>query len=127
MLQSTLTQSIQITIGKNNITVDSLPWMPHASFKGVYLKHLITGNETDRLASFHLVRVDPGCALDQHIHPGKWELHEVLQGQGIARVGEEEINYIPGRIAIIPENTPHQIMAGETGLLIMAKFFPALL
>jgi quercetin dioxygenase-like cupin family protein len=55
-------------------------WNAHPAFKGVYLKHLITGTETNGQFSAHIVKVEPGCILDTHIHAGKTEIHEVIVG-----------------------------------------------
>jgi quercetin dioxygenase-like cupin family protein len=117
----------QITIAEKEVNPQSIPWTPHAAFPGVALKHLITGAENGGLASFHLVRVDPGCALKEHTHPGQWELHEVVAGSGTAILNGHSVPYASGSMALIPRNSPHQVTAGDEGLLILAKFFPALL
>ena len=36
-----------ITVNKENINVDSIPWVPHHIFEGVYMKDLITGEKTE--------------------------------------------------------------------------------
>ena len=102
------------------------PWVPHPSFEGVHLKHLIKGADTGGQLSCHLVRVEPGKALQSHTHEGQWELHEVVEGQGTARLGETEIPYHPGRMTVIPQNAPHSVQAGDQGVVLLAKFFPAL-
>ena len=107
--------------------VGDLPWNPHASFKGVYLKHLITGKETDNRLSCHIVKIEPGCVLDTHVHDGKIEIHEVVAGSGKMYLDGREIAYSQGKICIIPANMPHKVVAGKEGMYILAKFTPSLL
>ena len=104
----------------------ALPWNAHPSFAGVALKHLVTGTDTDGALSCHLVRIDPGCRLASHVHAGQWELHEVVCGSGTAGLDGKDMEYRPGVIAVIPKGAPHEVTAGEEGLCLFAKFFPAL-
>ena len=102
-------------------------WNAHPAFKGVYLKHLITGAETQGQFSAHIVKVEPNCVLDTHIHAGKTEIHEVIVGTADCLIDTKRVAYKPGDIAIIPNDTVHKVVAGEGGLYLMAKFYPALL
>ncbi len=104
-----------------------LAWNPHAAFKGVYLKHLITGDKTGGQLSCHIVRIDPGCTLETHSHDSQWELHEVISGNGTAVLDKKTNPYHPGRSAVIPKDCPHSVQAGQEGLTLLAKFFPALI
>ena len=104
-----------------------IQWTPHPKFGGVYLKHLIKGAATEGKVSCHLVRVDPGCMLDEHVHAGEWELHEVIGGEGECSMGFEEVRYRPGCTAVIPQGTRHKVVAGSNGLVLLAKFFPAMI
>ena len=73
-------------IFKNAIyAAKDLKWNPHASFPGVLIKHLIRGDATGGRLSCHIVRVEPGYSLQEHIHEGKLELHEVVSGNGSAK------------------------------------------
>ena len=123
-------QSIQqgqiFTMGQT-LTVQDLPWHDHPAFQGVALRHLITGKQTDGKFSSHLVRVKSGCKIGDHIHEGKWELHEVICGQGNCRIEAAEIPYAKGVTAVIPADLPHSVKAAETDLYLLAKFIPALL
>jgi len=107
--------------------VGNLPWNPHASFKGVYLKHLVVGKDTDNKLSCHIVKIEPQCVLDTHFHDGKIEIHEVVSGSGKMNLDGKEIDYTPGKICIIPANIPHKVVAGKEGMYILAKFTSALL
>jgi len=102
-------------------------YIPHKSFNGVYLKHLVNGAMTDGRTSSHLVKVEPFCSLKTHTHPEQFEIHEVIQGTGECLIAEKQLRYTPGTVTVIPQNTPHSVTAGENGLYILAKFSPALL
>lgn len=100
---------------------------PHPKFKGVYIKNLVTGDMTNNQLSCHLVKVEPYCTLDTHIHENNLEIHEIIYGTATCYIGENKINYNVGTIGIIHANVSHKVEAGENGLYILAKFTPALL
>ncbi len=107
--------------------ISEIEWVNHQEFKGVHLKHMIKGSDTNGLFSSHLVKVDPGCALETHCHGEQTELHEVIEGQGFLCLAEETIDYHTGKFAVTPKGIEHRIEAGKKGLVLLAKFFPALL
>jgi len=110
-------------------TVDakSLPWNEHATFKGVYLKHLVKGEMTGGRLSCHLIHIKAGHAIGDHIHPDKYELHEVISGTARGNVDGKSFVYEPGVVAVMPEGVRHGIEADEEDVYLLAKFFPALL
>ncbi|MCX5811811.1 MAG: cupin domain-containing protein [Proteobacteria bacterium] len=103
-----------------------IPWNQHPVFKGVFLKHIVKGTDTEGMLSCHMVRIDPNAILEEHAHENQWELHEVIEGNGKFVLESKETPYHPGRMGIIPKGTKHKVMAGENGLILLAKFFPAL-
>lgn len=107
--------------------VAEVPWKAHPAFAGVFLKHLLTGADSGGTFSCHLVRIDPGKEIGDHLHEGKSELHEVVQGSGFCQVSGQNLEYVPGVSALMPPDTRHRIVAGDEGLWLMAKFVPALL
>ena len=107
--------------------IGNLEWVQHPACKGVFLKHLIKGSDSENSLSCHLVKVEPGAVLAAHIHDPQWELHEVIAGSGSCVLGDKEIAYAPGSMAVIPQRVTHSVKAGEHGLMWLAKFFPALL
>lgn len=111
----------------NRLLINELKWNEHPVFKGVFLKHLITGSQTNGQLSSHLVKINPGCQIGTHNHIGKTETHEVVEGSGYCSVEEKEFRYLPGYVVLIPADLNHQVTADEKGLVILAKFFPALL
>ena len=109
-------------------TVDfkNLPWNPHPTFKGVALKHIVTAADTNGQFSYHLVRINPGCKIGNHIHATQLETHEVISGFGECINNGKTIDYQPGTITILPATIPHEVTAGDQGLYLFAKFMPAL-
>jgi quercetin dioxygenase-like cupin family protein len=107
--------------------IEKLPWNPHPKFQGAFIKHLITGADNDNLASCHLVRVNPGCQLTDHIHEKEWEYHHILEGEGTGYLDGRPMVYEAGKIAVIPKGANHKVVAGPDGILILATFLPALL
>ena len=104
-----------------------IPWNEHPKFKGIFIKHIIKGIDTDGMLSCHMVRIDPNAILEDHLHDNQWELHEVIEGEGKFVLESKETLYNPGRMGIIPKGARHKVVAGENGLILLAKFFPALM
>jgi quercetin dioxygenase-like cupin family protein len=120
-------QEGQIFSAEQEENTKDLPWNEHPKFHGVALKHLITAKDSGGNFSSHLVRVNRGCEIGNHIHEGKWELHEVLSGRGKCLIDHKEVEYRAGIMATIPADIPHAVKATETDLYILAKFIPPLL
>ena len=108
-------------------SVDGQDWTPHPVFGGVWMKHLIKGEDTGGLLSCHLVRVEKGCEIGAHIHEASLELHEVLSGEGVCRMDGRDTEYLPGTCMVIPAGESHTVEARGCELRLMAKFTPALL
>ena len=116
-----------ITTTEKTMEMYNLKWNEHKSFKGVFLKHLVTGQNTKGALSCHLVKVNPHCCLDTHTHEGILEIHEVIYGTGFLILDKESVEYSVGSLAVIPADTNHKVTSGKDGLYILAKFSPALL
>lgn len=116
----------RLVIPEKTIMFEQIEWSKHPTFEGVELKHIVTGNDTEGQFSYHLVRIAPGKAIKNHIHETQLETHEVIAGSGICMNDEKELNYEAGLISIIPAKIPHEVVAGEDGLYLFAKFMPAL-
>ena len=115
-----------ITTPDATIQADAIDWNPHPDFAGVYLKHLVRGESTNGQLSCHMVRIDPGCTLETHTHATQWELHEVIDGAGLCHLDGSMVRYGAGQMTVIPCGTPHAVTAEGEGLVLLAKFFPAL-
>ena len=101
-------------------------WIDHPVYEGVSLKHLLTSADTEGCFSYHLVRIAPGASIGLHVHQDQIETHEVLAGSGICRNDGAEYGYIPGTMSFFSAGKEHEILAGEEGLSLFAKFLPPL-
>ncbi len=108
------------------VTFDAIPWSKHPTFEGVELKHIITSERTGGQFSYHLVRVGPNKKIGSHIHEKQLETHEVISGTGVCVNDGVELPYETGVISIFPISVPHEVIAGDDGLCLFAKFMPAL-
>lgn len=108
------------------VTFDAIPWSKHPAFEGVELKHIITSERTDGQFSYHLVRIAPNKKIGNHIHEKQLETHEVISGTGVCVNDGVELPYEAGVISIFPVGVPHEVIAGDDGLCLFAKFMPAL-
>ena len=108
------------------VTFDAIPWSKHPAFEGVELKHIITSERTDGQFSYHLVRIAPNKKIGNHIHERQLETHEVIFGTGVCVNDGVELPYEAGVISIFPIGVPHEVIAGDDGLCLFAKFMPAL-
>ena len=108
------------------VTFDAIPWSKHPASPGVELKHIITSERTDGQFSYHLVRIAPNKKIGNHIHEKQLETHEVISGTGVCVNDGVELPYETGVISIFPIGVPHEVIAGDDGLCLFAKFMPAL-
>ena len=108
------------------VTFDAIPWSKHPTSPGVELKHIITSERTDGEFSYHLVRIAPNKKIGNHIHEKQLETHEVISGTGVCVNDGVELPYETGVISIFPIGVPHEVIAGDDGLCLFAKFMPAL-
>lgn len=111
-----------------NLTIHfaDIPWTKHAVFEGVELKHIVTAAQTNGEFSYHLVRIAPNMKIGNHTHMEQLETHEVISGDGICINNGVKLIYRPGVISILPKTVPHEVIAGNEGLYLFAKFIPAL-
>ena len=108
------------------VTFDAIPWSKHPAFEGVELKHIITSGRTDGQFSYHLVKIAPNKKIGNHIHEKQLETHEVISGTGVCINDGVGLTYETGVISIFPVGVPHEVVAGDDGLCLFAKFMPAL-
>lgn len=99
-----------------------IPWNEHKDFPGVFLKNIVTGDETGGLFTCHLVRIEPNGTIGLHTHAASVELHEVVDGSGICMTECGDIAYSAGSMAVLACNSAHEIKAGREGLCLFAKF-----
>jgi quercetin dioxygenase-like cupin family protein len=116
-----------ILVGGRNVAVKGLPWNAHPKYKGTFVKDLVTGKDTGGSFSCHLIRMDAGSVIDDHVHEGKNELNEVIGGSGMGLLEGARTPFEPGVVIVIPGGKSHRLTAGGGGLYFLAKFVPALL
>lgn len=116
----------ELRLPGKTIPFGAIPWNRHPTFEGVELKHIVTSKETGGQFSYHLVRIAPGKAIENHVHQTQLETHEVIAGSGVCINNGAALAYEPGVISILPMGLPHEVKAGEKGLYLFAKFMPAL-
>lgn len=116
----------KLLLPDTTVSFDSIPWSKHPTFEGVELKHIITSEKTGGQFSFHLVRIAPNKKIGNHIHEKQLETHEVISGAGVCVNDGVELPYEAGTISIFPVGVPHEVIAGDDGLYLFAKFMPAL-
>jgi quercetin dioxygenase-like cupin family protein len=102
------------------------PWCPHPAWKGVFLKDLVTGKETDGKFSYHLVRVSKDCEVMDHDHKTQWEWNLIVSGNGVFVIGDKEVTIAPGQTYVTPPGIHHIVSAGDEDLMLLAIFTPAL-
>lgn len=115
-----------LLLPNKEVSFEEIVWSKHPTFEGVELKHIITSKETNGKFSFHLVRIAPNKKIGMHVHETQLETHEVIYGTGVCINDGAKINYTPGTISIFPATIEHEVIAGDAGLYLFAKFFPAL-
>ena len=119
-------KSGRVVYQNKKIDIEKLEWNKNAN-NGVYLKHIIKGEDTEGKFSCHIVKIESNCEIGQHIHEGSWELHEVIAGEGKCFLEAKEIDYSVGTISVIPAGMGHKVLAVNGDLYLFAKFVPALL
>jgi quercetin dioxygenase-like cupin family protein len=116
----------RLVLPDKQIDFDSVEWSKHAKFEGVELKHIVTAQYTGGAFSYHLVRIAPGKKIGSHVHETQLETHEVIGGGGFCMREGKALVYGQGVISIIPAGIEHEVVAGDRGLYLFAKFMPAL-
>lgn len=103
-----------------------LTWHHNPNAEGVSLKHMVTADQTKGQFSYHLVNIEAGRKIPKHQHDVQLETHEVIAGSGICYCDDQARSYTLGTISILPAGKAHEVIAGDSGLCLFAKFMPAL-
>ena len=110
-------------LGKT-LDISAIEWKAHKDFEGVFMKSVVTADHTDGMLTCLLVRIEPGKKIGLHAHPASIELHEVIAGEGSCILDGQELPYAPGVMGLMPATLPHEVLAGDKGLYLFAKFVP---
>lgn len=116
----------KLLLPDTGVSFDAIPWSKHPTFPGVELKHIIISEKTGGQFSYHLVRIAPNKRIGNHIHEKQLETHEIISGAGVCVNDGVTLPYEAGVISIFPIGVPHEVIAGDDGLYLFAKFIPAL-
>lgn len=108
------------------IDAAKLPWYEHPAFKGVFLKDLLTGKETNGTFSCHVVRIKKAFEVGEHNHKAEWEFNEVLKGSGYMVIDGKKTACGPGCSYVTPPGMAHLVTSPDEDLYMLAKFVPAL-
>jgi len=66
-----------------------------------------------------IVRVDAGKRLSLQRHQQRSEFWRVIEGTGVARVGDEEIALSMGDEVAIPQGALHRLSGGPAGIAVL--------
>lgn len=95
----------------SNHTTEDRPWGSFEEF---------TRNEA---STVKILRLSPGkrFSLQKHEHRSEW--WRVIEGNGLAQVGDEERSVTVGDTLEIPVGTLHRLTGGDTGLAVLEISF----
>ena len=72
------------------------------------VKFLITDDSVNSQQTvFGITVFPPGAKHDIHRHPNAEETEYIIEGEGIARVGDDDVMMRPGDIVFVPANDYH--------------------
>jgi quercetin dioxygenase-like cupin family protein len=112
--------------GRKVRAISDVSWNKHPKFDGVFTKNIFVGSESNNNINALIVKIEPNNEIGMHNHEGKYELHEIIDGNGEAIIGNTKVEYFPGVVSLIPSDIRHCIKAGPKGLILLAKFTPSL-
>jgi quercetin dioxygenase-like cupin family protein len=115
-----------IIFPKYSTDANSKPWYNPPGWNGVFLRDLITENETRGKFTYHLVRIQDHCEVPKHDHATQWEFNLILSGNGQFLFGNEKIPIKIGQTYITPPGTNHTVQAKTRDLVLLALFIPAM-
>lgn len=98
---------------------DDLDEIPPQQLAEGFLARAVHG---ERL-TLAVVEVAPDAVLPEHRHDNE-QFGMVIEGTLAFRIGDEERTVGPGGIWRIPSNTPHSVVAGPAGAVLLDLFSP---
>lgn len=104
-----------------NEAVD-IPWYSHPEWKGIFLKNLISSEETSGKFSYHIVKILDNCKVMDHTHEDQWELNFVLMGKGTFILDNVEYPIKQGQVFATPPGYHHDVSARDGDLSLVAVF-----
>ena len=105
----------------------SLGTEPLEGNPGVYSKVLATSADWSAM-SVHQISVQPGSEVALHSHGKESELHFIVSGRALGRIGDASYRMEPGDALLVDEQTPHGLINdGTEELVVLCVFSPPLL
>ncbi|MHC1629414.1 MAG: cupin domain-containing protein [Methanoculleaceae archaeon] len=101
-------------------------WYSNPAWTGVALADLASGTDTQDAFSSHLVRVQKGCEVPDHLHESQWEWNAILSGHGRILLDGREISFKPGDTFTTPPGVRHAVVADMEDVAMLAVFAPGL-
>lgn len=93
---------------------------------GVYSKTLATSADWQAM-SVHQLAMPPGSEVALHSHDKQSELHYVLRGRAIGRIGDTSYRMEPGDALLVDGQTLHGLANdGPEELVVLCVFSPPL-
>lgn len=105
---------------------NSLSSRPMEGNPGVYSKTLATSADWSAM-SVHQISVQPGSEVALHSHDKESELHFILSGRALGRIGDASYEMEPGDALLVEGQTPHGLINdGAEELVVLCVFSPPL-
>ena len=75
--------------------------------------------------SIHLTEWDPGCEIDEHMHPDGFEAMYLISGEGKVYIDGVEHPFVPDSMIVAPPTIVHKIInTGTEKLRVLCVFSP---
>lgn len=119
-------EKVKVLMMEKEIDAKEQCWKEHPANEGVFLRNLVSSEDTEGQFSCYIVRIKEGCQIASHIHEKSYELIQQLQGEGKGLLAEKPLHYTDGVFVVAPQGVKHEVQAVGGDLYLLAKFIPAL-
>ncbi|MCQ1528169.1 cupin domain-containing protein [Lutispora saccharofermentans] len=103
---------------------ESLEWIRNPKHRDVFLRHLATSKENDRLSA-HIVKIEKDGEIVPHTHE-ILEVFYIMKGEGLVLANGERVKAAAGDCIIAHPGEEHGLInTGEGEILLYAVFSPA--
>jgi len=102
--------------------VSAFAQLPEIGAQNIWDGVAVRAVQGERL-TLGIVELEPNAVVPEHAHENE-QLGLVLSGSLTFRVGEESRELGPGGTWSIPANTPHEVVTGPDGAVVIDVFAP---
>jgi quercetin dioxygenase-like cupin family protein len=74
--------------------------------------------------TFAVIELDPNAVIPEHSHDNE-QLGTIVAGSMTFTIGGETREVTPGSTWVIPSHTPHDVVVGPDGAVVVEAFVPA--